>query len=333
MNHERSSDEIRRDIERTRAEMDETVDALENRLSPGQLVDQAWSMFRRSGSGAGDVVREHPVPLALMGLGVAWLAIERATGGDADAERRYHGAGTYERAEGRVGPYRGDAVTSDEGWPHDTDSPGMVAHARDVVSDARDGIAEKASGIRDSIAGKVGGAGEAVSDARDRAEEGLGTAARRTTEMAGRAKQQARERAREARYGIMSFMDDQPLVAGAVAFGLGLASGLAVPSTPLEDRVIGDTSDAVKETVGETAREIGDQVRHVASSAAEAAFSEADRQDVGGTLKESVRRVAEEAKSAARETARQEDLTAEGMKDRARDATREVRDRGRESTP
>ena len=39
--NQRTASEIERDLDRTRAEMSQTVDALQDRLSPGQLFEQA----------------------------------------------------------------------------------------------------------------------------------------------------------------------------------------------------------------------------------------------------------------------------------------------------
>lgn len=220
----RSSDEIRRDIERTRAEMDETVDALGDRFSPGQLVDQAWGIVRRQKGGVGDVARQHPVPLALMGLGVAWLAIEQASGNG----HRSVGAGTYERAEGRVGPYRGDEIGG-----HDE---GTAEKAKHKLSDAAGDAKEKVSGARHK-------AGDAASAASKRAHEG-----------ADRVRTGARRRADQAKHGFDSLKERSPLALGAISFGLGMASGLAAPTTHWEDEVMGEKSDALKERTVETAR-------------------------------------------------------------------------------
>jgi hypothetical protein len=48
---ERSSREIERDIADTRSELRDTIDALQEKLSPGQLVDQMLDYFRSGGGG------------------------------------------------------------------------------------------------------------------------------------------------------------------------------------------------------------------------------------------------------------------------------------------
>lgn len=229
---QRSSDEIRRDIDRTRSAMDETVDALGSRLSPGELMEEAWGAIKGQGRGAGDVVRDHPVPLALMGLGVAWLAIERATGGGHDSV----GPGTYAPAEGRVGPYRGDAVSAE---PHDGS---IVERAKEKVTDAAHAITDTAREAKHR-------AGDSVPD-RDSVRDSM---------------EGARERARDAKQGVRSFLDEQPLAAAAVTFGIGLAAGLSAPTTRWEDEKLGRASETLKHEAKETARDAAETVKDAAS--------------------------------------------------------------------
>ncbi|HEX5764260.1 MAG TPA: DUF3618 domain-containing protein, partial [Woeseiaceae bacterium] len=68
---------LERDIDRTRASLGRTVDALERRLSPGELVDQAMGMAREHGgefaTNLGRSVRNNPMPVILTGVGLAWM--------------------------------------------------------------------------------------------------------------------------------------------------------------------------------------------------------------------------------------------------------------------
>ena len=75
---ERGSDEIGGEVDRTRAELGETLDAVHERLSPRRWLDDGTEYLRRRG--AGDIVRgvarvarEHPLPFALMLGGAVWL--------------------------------------------------------------------------------------------------------------------------------------------------------------------------------------------------------------------------------------------------------------------
>ena len=68
---------LERDIDRTRASLGQTVDALQSRLSPGELLDQALGMARQHGgefaTNLGRSVRNNPVPVILTGVGLAWM--------------------------------------------------------------------------------------------------------------------------------------------------------------------------------------------------------------------------------------------------------------------
>jgi ElaB/YqjD/DUF883 family membrane-anchored ribosome-binding protein len=73
----RTSEEIRSEIERTRADMDETLAALESKLAPRQLGRDALHHLKdRSTAKAGklrQVAREHPLPTVAVGLGAGLL--------------------------------------------------------------------------------------------------------------------------------------------------------------------------------------------------------------------------------------------------------------------
>jgi hypothetical protein len=107
-------DAIQKDIHRTRERIDETLDAIKQQLSPGDLMSQVMSMFRKDGGGgmsskAGDVlsslartVKENPIPVALIGIGLLGLAKD---GGDHKARsvgERKPGEHDLEQAAGQV---------------------------------------------------------------------------------------------------------------------------------------------------------------------------------------------------------------------------------------
>lgn len=77
---ERRLDEIQADIQRTRSRLDETLSAVEQRLDPKQLMDQGWHYLRSHGAteyfvSLGDAAKRQPLPLALVGTGLAWLML------------------------------------------------------------------------------------------------------------------------------------------------------------------------------------------------------------------------------------------------------------------
>ena len=76
----KSADEVEREVQQSRAEVEEALEAIQERLSPGQLFDQAVDYMRGSGGNEflrnlGATVRDNPVPIVLMSTGLAWLML------------------------------------------------------------------------------------------------------------------------------------------------------------------------------------------------------------------------------------------------------------------
>lgn len=72
-------DDLQRRGETLRADMDDTIEKLEERLSPRRAVDRSVEYLREHG---GDIsrevmgaVRRHPMPLLLSAVGLAWFAV------------------------------------------------------------------------------------------------------------------------------------------------------------------------------------------------------------------------------------------------------------------
>ncbi len=89
---QRHPDAIRSDIEQTRADMSETLDTIQERLSPRTLATQAKATVydatigrtQQAAGGAGssllDTVKQHPIPAALAGLSIGYLVLQRSRG-------------------------------------------------------------------------------------------------------------------------------------------------------------------------------------------------------------------------------------------------------------
>ena len=76
--------QIERDIERTRADMTETIDALGARFQPSYLKEQAQEAIvdtaRTAGTSMMDTIKDNPIPAAMAGLSIAWLFANRSSG-------------------------------------------------------------------------------------------------------------------------------------------------------------------------------------------------------------------------------------------------------------
>lgn len=74
-NSGKSAAEIEREIDQTRAEIDDTLDRIVDRLTPGQVFEQAVDYLRRSNgfSTFGLVLKNNPVPVLLATVSIGWL--------------------------------------------------------------------------------------------------------------------------------------------------------------------------------------------------------------------------------------------------------------------
>jgi ElaB/YqjD/DUF883 family membrane-anchored ribosome-binding protein len=68
---------LEREIDQQRDSINDLVNALENKLSPGQLLDQALSYTKGHGgefaSNLGNTVKANPIPTLLTTVGLAWM--------------------------------------------------------------------------------------------------------------------------------------------------------------------------------------------------------------------------------------------------------------------
>jgi len=97
---EERPEEIRVEIEQTRVELSETLDAIQERLSPEHLKEQATSAVREATVGKAEqavssatdtakgvgatmleTIKQNPIPAALAGIGIGWLVMKRRSSG------------------------------------------------------------------------------------------------------------------------------------------------------------------------------------------------------------------------------------------------------------
>jgi len=109
----RQSEQLEREAEIARMELAGSLDELRLRLTPGNIVDQIADYTRQGPTGEflrnlSRDVQENPLPLALIGLGVAWLFVWNSY--------RTHGNGAIPAAD-IAATSVADAVTSAQGQP------------------------------------------------------------------------------------------------------------------------------------------------------------------------------------------------------------------------
>ncbi|MFC7054164.1 DUF3618 domain-containing protein [Hansschlegelia quercus] len=209
----RSTSELERDAERTRAELSSTLDEIRARMEPGRVVDQAFAYARNNGGSdfvrnAATQARDNPLPVLLIGAGLAWLM-----------------SGRKPAAGPSLGALHGGGVRT----AHD---------ARDLTSSAAaavgDAMSSASAGMRDALgAGKSG-------------VEGVGAKVGSLASSAGDTLQTGGARIGDAVSELQRLCTENPIAVGAIGLAIGAALGAALPGTETENRLMGSEADELK---------------------------------------------------------------------------------------
>lgn len=272
----RSSEDIEREVESARNNLDRTVDALKDKMTPGQLIDEISRSFK--GGGASDMmdnlgaqVRENPMALAMIGAGMAWLMMGKSGYKTPDTA-----AAAYQNAPTGLHP---------EGQPH----PGPAQAAKAAAEKVNQAI----SGAKDTVGGVTSSAKEALGGAAERAAAGVHGMG-----------EQASVAGRKAARTFEDILQQEPLIIGALGLAVGVAVGAALPSTTLEDRTFGAARDDLVKAGGEKLEAAAGTLRASGEAALNAVKSEADNQGLsgeGGSLVEKAEAVVRSGVEAARD--------------------------------
>ena len=315
---DRSPAEIRAEIETTRSHLDDTVDAIGDRLSPGRFVDDVWVRVQAEGASAvAHTLREHPIPFTLVGAGLGWLVYERASGRPHRGERR---SWRSRRHDTRAEEYYGGR------WDGEETEESLRDRAAEAMRQGKQSLRETGARVRQSASEARHEVEEKASSAAEAVSEKLSSAKDSVTESAESAARGVRHGGDRAREGFWRMLERNPIAVGAIALGAGLAAGLSAPRTRWEDERVGRAAGSFKRETKQVVEETAGKVMGVAQEAYDTAREEVrhQRQEVMDSeplhqvvdeLKESVQEVKTATVEAARERGRQEGLTPEGVRE------------------
>ena len=255
---DRSIEEIETQIALARVDLGLTLDALAVELAPNHLVAKATTMItqtlrvnRPAGSGPRGGFRVDPLPLALIGLGVAWLAAENAgliegilPGAGGSSARPTPDTGVDarpadQRVERIVGRTGAPAIDAERGDPGD----GWIHHAAGAARGAL-------RSIRDSGGTMLERAGEYLEGA---ARPGGGD--------------------RGAGRRLIDRIERNPLLFGVVGIACGAILAVFVPASRGERELVADAREDLWEKAEELGHNAAESVRAMAPSPTGAATS------------------------------------------------------------
>jgi ElaB/YqjD/DUF883 family membrane-anchored ribosome-binding protein len=309
----RSTREIERDVERTRSDIEDTVEALRDKMSIGQMLDEAGQYLRDSGgseviSNFAAQARANPLPLAMIGIGLAWLMSGRGQPAMSFHRRSYAGNGngssygseSYRSSDYRSSDYRsGEAYRSGEysGSARDTSDTsrgsggGMSSklhHVGDTASSAYGKVTDTASQAYSKVSDTASHTYERISDTAAR----LGDTYHRVSDRAGRAQRSFSE-----------MIESEPLILAGLGLAVGAAIGAMMPASRTERQFVGEQLDDLKESASGMASEHWETAKTVARDAASAAKSEIEKGVMGESSDQTMKSSAGSSASAGQSTA------------------------------
>ena len=258
------TERIKAEIEDTRAEMGQTINEIQERLSPEHLMGQvketvreatigkvervmdkvgekitnvtepameamgrAGETLKETGYSLTNTVRQNPIPCALIGLGLGMFFVNRFRNADVGTKRmRAYGSDLESGMTKQMYAGMGRQYSS---------TSGEYAGASRQYGSKRGMFKQMA----DTAGGFAQDAGEKVSDLGHQVTEG----------------------ARWTGRSLQRLVNENPLAVGAAAVAVGAAVGLALPTTRVEHEYMGEASEKLMDKAQQAARDAMDKVK------------------------------------------------------------------------
>jgi X-X-X-Leu-X-X-Gly heptad repeat protein len=240
-------DTLEREIEQKRANIDDIVHALENKLSPGQIFDRVLGYAKGNGgelvANLGDSIKGNPMAALLASIGIAWLVSGKRP---ARARSAYSYSSGYDAWQGAAHGSR-QGRDSDDGM-HLKERAGQL---KDKAADGAGQLKDKAAELRDGMSDSLHDARERFDDMRD----SLG-------ERAHQAGDAVRHTAQSAQQSFEHMLREQPLAVAAIGIAAGALLGALLPNTRQEDEWLGRSSDQLKHRGRELAEQGIERAEH-----------------------------------------------------------------------
>jgi hypothetical protein len=213
----RNPSDLERDSDTIRADMDRTLEALENKFSPREIVDRSLDYVREHGAEIveriGETVRSNPVPVVMTAAGLAWLAtsIVRHRNDFAD-----------------------DELSRDESRFYDADD--FAQEEFEEETEAEESQYAENDDWESAAYGETGTYSEA--DTGGNGAGGARVVGRRLTRSAKRSANVVRKQVGQAGQSAARSIAEQPLFWGMLALATGALIGSALPATDYERQLL-----------------------------------------------------------------------------------------------
>jgi len=273
------TEHLKAQIEETRNQMGETIDALQEKLSFNNLSEQvsehvnnaietakssvydatigkAVGFMKDMGDGIGDskfvrTARSNPLPLILIGVGAGLLAYNNYS----SSSRRRSFRGGSRRGYDQFADRDRARRDMERGTSFDLEQ----RHSQS--GSTMNALSDKATAVSDKVSNVANSAYESASTTLDSAVTGA-------KDIYNRAYSKAGDYTNVAYETYDHHINENPLAVGAAAFALGAVVGLAIPATRYEGELMGEARDQLLKKAQDQGSMLLDKTRNLVDEAA-----------------------------------------------------------------
>jgi uncharacterized protein YjbJ (UPF0337 family) len=281
-----SPEEIRARIEQTRSELGDTLSALQDRLEPERLKEQAKEQIQEQVDAAKESVKE-----ATVGKAGEWIhnvsdtisetvrpvvetvsqTAHSVTGSAKHTGSTVGNTGSSFMDTVRQNPLPAAMAAFGIGWLMLQNGKKSNNHSNDYNAAERRHSWNDPSAWRQPSAWTQPSSNGQTNSPFSKAGDTAGKTVENMQESAGHLTHKAQHKTHEAQDGLQRALQDTPLAVGAVALAVGAAVGLSLPSTAPERQLMGEAKEAVMDKASHAAQDTLGKVKEVAGQVVEEA--------------------------------------------------------------
>jgi len=250
---DQATDKVRETVTQLKNEVKTEIhDATIGRVE--RMVGNMKDTTRDASSTIVETIKANPIPAALVGIGLAWLFMNKS--GSAPTERRY----------------------SAMGYGYDTQGNGSQSYGSQGYGQWNNGYQEQGTSPVEAVQQKAGQVKDSVSEAAGQVKARAGEFVDQAQAKVEHLSERVQDRAQNVVYRSQSMIEDNPLMTGALALALGAAVGLLLPETQRENELLGNARDKFMGQVSDAAHDTFDKAQKVATEVLHTATDKAQEE-------------------------------------------------------
>lgn len=239
------TDRLESDINRSRHALNDTIEQLGGKLSPGQILDEAMGLAKGQAgqftTNLGKQMRDNPVPVLLIGAGIGMLFLNRHNHNHGHAQTaaavshdEWHHEQRFRKLEGARAGLSKMIGETQEAFSHRLHE--AEAAALEIKQHAGEAI--------DSFKARVKSAGETLSHTAEGIRARMQAGAQQTAQFVSDQAHNIKAGAGDVKHKAQDFYEEYPLAAGAIGVAIGALLGSTTPLSSVERSNLQGVADA-----------------------------------------------------------------------------------------